>query len=145
MLQRITSLFTLFILLWQVAIAQVYNVQGIVRDANTQEKLAFVSIVANNGETGTTTNLEGQYQLRHNKPISSLRFSYVGYAPQLIHPDSLHNIKVYLQPAAAQLQEVVIRGSGENPAHRIIRLATQNRDRHRLENLPAYSYRTYNN
>ncbi|WP_345163460.1 DUF5686 and carboxypeptidase-like regulatory domain-containing protein [Pontibacter saemangeumensis] len=126
------------------AMAQVREVNGVVRDARTREALPFVSITANNGETGTTTNLDGIYTLRHNRPITSLRFSYVGYAPQVIYPDSAETIAIYLQPTAAQLQEVVVRGTGENPAHRIIRLANQNRDRHRPENLPAYTYRTYN-
>ncbi|GAB3541842.1 DUF5686 and carboxypeptidase-like regulatory domain-containing protein [Pontibacter brevis] len=124
--------------------AQVQEVQGIVRDARTREALPFVSIAANGGETGTTTNLDGEYRVLHNRPITRLRFSYVGYAPQVIYPDSSQTVNVYLQPSAAKLQEVVVLGSGENPAHRIIRLARQNRDRHRPENLQAYSYRTYN-
>ncbi|PKV67416.1 DUF5686 and carboxypeptidase-like regulatory domain-containing protein [Pontibacter ramchanderi] len=123
--------------------AQVYQVQGTVRDANTRERLPFVSIVVNNGETGTTSNLNGQYQLRHNRPITSLRFSYVGYTPQTIPVDSVAQLNIALRPSAAQLREVVIR-SGINPAHRIIQLANQNRDRHRLDNIPAYTYRTYN-
>ncbi|SIQ72186.1 DUF5686 and carboxypeptidase-like regulatory domain-containing protein [Pontibacter lucknowensis] len=125
------------------SLAQVYNVQGTVRDANTRERLPFVSIVVNGGETGTTSNLDGQYQLRHNRPITSLRFSYVGYNPQTVPVDSLSQLDILLRPSAAQLREVVIR-SGINPAHRIIQLANQNRDRHRLENIPAYTYRTYN-
>jgi hypothetical protein len=125
------------------ALAQVYQVQGTVRDANSREKLPFVSIVVNDGETGTTTNLEGQYQLRHSRPITSLRFSYVGYTPQTVSPDSLSRIDIALYPAAALLREVVIR-SGVNPAHRIIRLAHQNRDRHRTDNITAYTYRSYN-
>ncbi|WP_439880605.1 DUF5686 family protein [Pontibacter sp. MBLB2868] len=133
-----------FILLSSATFAQVRKVQGVVRDAQTNERLAFVSIAANDGETGTTTNLEGQYQLQHNKPIRSLRFSYVGYASQVVYPDSSQILNVYLQPAAAQLQEVIVHGTGENPAHRIIRLATQNREKHQLENIPAYTYRTYN-
>ncbi|MER2998691.1 DUF5686 and carboxypeptidase-like regulatory domain-containing protein [Pontibacter populi] len=124
-------------------IAQVRNVYGTVRDAETKERLPFVSIAANNGETGTTTNLEGQFRLQHHKPITSLRFSYVGYTPQFIQPDSTGRIDVYLQPSAAQLQEVIVR-AGQNPAHRIIELATQNRERNRTENITAYTYRTYN-
>lgn len=124
--------------------AQVREVQGVVRDARTREVLPFVSIAANDGETGTTTNLDGEYRLQHNRPVTRLRFSYVGYAPQVIYPDSSQKIDVFLQPSSAQLQEVVVLGSGQNPAHRIIRLANQNRDRHRPENLQAYTYRTYN-
>ena len=141
---KFLTAFLYFILVATAALAQVQSVRGVVRDARTNEKLAFVSIAANNGETGTTTNLEGQYQLRHNRPIHALRFSYVGYEPQVIYPDSQQTINVYLQPSSAQLQEVVVRGTGENPAHRIIRLAAQNRDRNSIDNLPAYTYRTYN-
>ncbi len=138
-------LFLLLILCFATipTIAQVREVSGTVRDAETNERLPFVSIAANNGETGTNTNLEGQFRLRHNKPITSLRFSFVGYAPQFIQPDSTGKVDVYLQPSAAQLQEVIVR-AGQNPAHRIIELATQNRERNRTENLQAYTYRTYN-
>ncbi|MBB6609808.1 carboxypeptidase-like regulatory domain-containing protein [Pontibacter sp. Tf4] len=139
---RLVFLF-IFCLSTATTIAQVREVHGTVRDAETGEKLPFVSIAANNGETGTTTNLEGQYHLRHAQPITSLRFSYVGYTPQVLQPDSTGLLNVSLQPSAAQLQEVIVR-AGVNPAHRIIELAIQNRDRHRIENLPSYSYRTYN-
>ncbi|MBF9252902.1 carboxypeptidase-like regulatory domain-containing protein [Pontibacter sp. 172403-2] len=138
-------LLTLYLFLAAVtASAQLRTVRGTVRDAQTNEKLAFVSIAANAGETGTTTNLEGEYQLRHLRPIQSLRFSYVGYAPQVIPVDSSETINVWLQPAMAQLQEVTVLASGENLAHRIIRLAIQNRERNDIKNLPAYTYRTYN-
>ncbi|WP_162054103.1 DUF5686 and carboxypeptidase-like regulatory domain-containing protein [Pontibacter pamirensis] len=143
-LSRFLLLLCILTFISAASYAQVLEVQGVVRDAQTREALPFVSIAANGGETGTTTNLDGEYRLRHNRPITQLRFSYVGYAPQVIYPDSSKRIDVFLQPSVAQLQEVVVLGSGENPAHRIIRLAHQNRDRHRPENLRAYTYRTYN-
>ncbi|MCJ8166123.1 DUF5686 and carboxypeptidase regulatory-like domain-containing protein [Pontibacter sp. E15-1] len=143
-LQRLFLSLLLICFCGMAAAAQVREVQGVVRDAQTREALPFVSITANNGETGTTTNLDGGYTLRHNRPIHTLRFSYVGYTTQEISPDSANVINIFLRPSSAQLQEVVVFGSGENPAHRIIRLANQNREQHRLENLQAYTYRTYN-
>ncbi|MFD2999929.1 DUF5686 family protein [Pontibacter toksunensis] len=144
LLQRFLLFLCFLCFIGAPSLAQVREVQGVVRDARTREVLPFVSIAANEGETGTTTNLDGEYRLRHNRPISRLRFSYVGYAPQIIYPDSSQSIHVFLQPSSAQLQEVVVLSSGRNPAHRIIRLANENRDRHRPENLQAYTYRTYN-
>ena len=140
---RASLLISLFCCLGFTAFSQSLEVYGRVRDAQTLEVLPFVSITANDGETGTTTNLDGVYRLRHKRLITSLRFNYVGYTPQLFYPDSTGRIDVLLQPAAAQLQEVVIR-SGENPAHRIIRLATQNREQNQITKLDAYTYRTYN-
>ncbi|MCC9135868.1 DUF5686 family protein [Pontibacter silvestris] len=132
-----------FAILFVPTIAQVREVRGVVRDARSNERLPFVSIAANEGETGTTTNLDGEYQLRHSHPISSIRFSYVGYNPQIVYPDSAGALNIYLQPVAARLEEVVIM-SGENPAHRIVRLANRNRQLHKLDNLQAYTYRSYN-
>lgn len=142
-------IFRLFLLLYfclgaVAALAQATQVQGTVRDAATGERLPFVSITANSGETGTTTNLQGEYSLRHQRPIQSLRFSYVGYGTKLIYTDSVGRIDAELTPVAAQLQEVVVLSSGENPAHRIIRNVLANRERHQLQSLPAYTYRTYN-
>jgi hypothetical protein len=142
---RLHYIFSLlfFCCFYTLAFSQAHIIRGTVRDARTSELLPFVSVVANNGETGTTTNLDGSYYLQHKKKIFSLRFSYVGYAPQQLLPDSTGKTDIFLEPAAAQLQEVVIR-SGENPAHRIIRLATENRNQNRISKLDAYTYRTYN-
>ncbi|MFT2011184.1 DUF5686 family protein [Pontibacter sp. 13R65] len=125
------------------ALAQPTQIQGTVQDARTREKLAFVNVIVNEGEAGTTTNLDGEFLLRHNRPIKSVRLSYVGYTTQFATPDSTGRLQVLLQPAAARLAEVVVR-SGENPAHRIIKLASQHREQHKLENLDAYTYRSYN-
>ncbi|RAU84417.1 DUF5686 and carboxypeptidase-like regulatory domain-containing protein [Pontibacter arcticus] len=133
-----------FFLICTATQAQTRTVYGTVRDANSSEKLPFVSISVNDGETGTTTDLDGKYKLQLNRPVTSLRFSYVGYDAKIIYPDSAERYDILLPPSVAQLQEVVILGSGKNPAHRIIRLATQNRTQHRLSNLPAYTFRTYN-
>ncbi|SFU69928.1 DUF5686 and carboxypeptidase-like regulatory domain-containing protein [Pontibacter akesuensis] len=137
-------LFLYLCLISGTSLAQLRQVEGTVRDAATGERLPFVSITVNEGETGTTTNLEGEYRLRHEQPIRNLRFSYVGYLPQVVYPDSVASINVQLQPTSAQLQEVVVLGTGENPAHRIIRLATQHREQNRLQSLNSYTYRTYN-
>lgn len=133
-----------FFLICTATQAQTRTVYGTVRDANSSEKLPFVSISVNDGETGTTTDLDGKYKLQLNRPVTSLRFSYVGYDAKIIYPDSTERYDILLPPSVAQLQEVVILGSGKNPAHRIIRLATQNRTQHRLSNLSAYTFRTYN-
>ncbi|WP_187262212.1 DUF5686 and carboxypeptidase-like regulatory domain-containing protein [Pontibacter beigongshangensis] len=140
---RSCLLFFFSLILTTVTIAQTTQIEGTVQDARTHEKLAFVNIVVNDGEAGTTTNLDGQFQLRHSRPIQTVRFSYVGYSTHFITPDSTGTLNIYLQPAAARLAEVIVR-SGANPAHRIIRLASQHRERHKPENLDAYSYRTYN-
>lgn len=143
LLLRLALLFSLLCCSGVLVSAQSLLVSGTVRDARTKEVLPFVSIAANDGETGTTTDLNGTYRLRHSRPITSLRFSYVGYEPQQLFPDSTGRLDVLLYPATSELQEVVIK-SGQNPAHRIIRLASRNRERNHIANLNSYTYNTYN-
>ncbi|HSI90850.1 MAG TPA: carboxypeptidase-like regulatory domain-containing protein, partial [Adhaeribacter sp.] len=124
-------LFTLTLLLsfTLAALAQQGQLQGIVRDANTNAPLPFVSILVNQGPAGTTTNIDGKFQIRSQEPVHQLSFSYLGYQTlqfPLEKPET-GLLTITLQPLATSLQEVVVRANaGPNPAHRIIELATAN-------------------
>ena len=136
------SLFSAIIL---SAHAQHINLKGIIRDAETNAPLPFVSILINKGPNGATSDIDGKFQIINKEPVQKVVFSYLGYERQVLELNgaTAQTLLVKLKPATNNLQEVVIR-AGYNPAHRIIKLATQNRKRNDPAELPEYSYRVYN-
>ena len=91
--------------------AQQRTVTGTVTDAETGETLIGVNVTfGSDMSQGTVTDIDGKYQLSVPDTLSSLRFSYVGYATQLI-PITSDKIDVVLAPGE-ELQEVVVVGYG---------------------------------
>ncbi len=123
--------------------AQTPNLSGKVIDKDTQEPLAFVNIIYNSQNQGTTTNIDGQFSI-HKENITSLTLSYIGYEPQTVTINK--DTKLYLielQSVSYKLNEVTIL-PGINPAHRIIDLAIKNRDTNNPEKISSFSYTSYN-
>lgn len=123
--------------------AQDYRITGTVVDSKTREPLAFVNIVINSGNLGGTTDIDGRFRLRSNQRIRTLKLSYVGYEPQVVTiGQKTENLVIPMVQKEIELSEVEIL-PGENPAHRIIRNAIDNRDLNDPEKLESFSYTSY--
>ncbi len=137
-----TLLFVLAVTLVMPGYAQ--TLRGTVVDSVTLEPLAFANLALDDRRTGTTTDIDGRFQLNLPPGYSGKIFvSYVGYRAQALSIEAVRKSpKIRLQPTARQLGEVVIL-AGANPAWRIIRNATQAKDNHRPERLDSYAYTSY--
>src|SRR6478752_3070737 len=125
-------------------LAQNHSIKGVVRDAGTQLPLPFVSILINEGPNGAASDISGKFEVKNNGPVTQLTFSYVGYEAQSIGISGQEKeLQIQLQPKTSNLREVVIR-AGYNPAHRIIKLASENRKNNDAGQLPQFTYRVYN-
>lgn len=123
--------------------AQSFRITGIVIDQHTAKPLAFVNIIADTQTNATTTDIDGKFSLVSNSPLQTLSFSYVGYEPLTITLSGESSLEIKLFRKAFQLQEAVV-FPGENPAHRIIRNVTANRNKNNPEQLKSFSYVSYN-
>ena len=123
--------------------AQNWEIRGKINDSQTGKPLPFVNIVLDNSRNGTATDIDGNFSLSIPPGEHTLNLSYIGYEKKSvsIHP-SHPFIIVMLLETSAELQEVSIT-PGENPAHRIIKKAVENKDKNNPQNLPSFSYRTY--
>ncbi|MEL6867252.1 MAG: DUF5686 family protein [Bacteroidota bacterium] len=138
--------FPFFLLLWICPLIAQQSLSGQVTDVKG-EPLAFVNVLVDgHPANGGTTDINGYFDLSVEKMPDSLVFSYVGYRP-LAYPlstnDLANEIQVQLVRQQTDLTEVVV-VAGENPAHRIIRRALANRDRHNPDQQKAYQCKTYN-
>lgn len=103
----------------------------------------FVSVYIEGTTNGTTTNLDGDYQLAVPDGYHIVVFRYVGFKTTAKGIDVAGNTKLDCQLARVvyQLGEVMIDGN-EDPAYRIMRLARSKRKFYE-EQIDEYSCRVY--
>lgn len=117
--------------------------EGKVVDAQSKEPLAFVTLLLNNGNSGMSTDIGGNFVLATDK-IESVTFSYLGYKKLSLDLNELIRLKtIALEKVSYNLQEVTIL-PGKNPADRIVELAIQNRDINNPEKATEFFYESYN-
>ncbi|HEX8516603.1 MAG TPA: DUF5686 family protein [Bacteroidia bacterium] len=135
--------FLFLLLLISVSVSAQYSVEGKVVDSQNGEPLAFVNIAIPDQSESASTNIDGKFRISSSSSFSELVFSYVGYEMvRLSVWKNEKNMVIRLQKKSYDLTEVEIL-PGENPAHRIIRLATKNRDRNNPEKISSYVCNTY--
>lgn len=87
-----------------------HEVTGTVVDQMTGETLPSVSILVVGTDTGTTTNLDGEFSLRMSDPQGSLRFTFVGYETKVVPVRGMSNITVELSQAVISGEELLVIG-----------------------------------
>ena len=92
--------------------AQDRKISGTVFSADDGLTLPGVTIQAEGTTTGTTTNMDGNYELMIPENVSVLVFSFVGYETEKVETGKNLKLDVYLNPAVQQLDEVVVTALG---------------------------------
>ncbi|REG88957.1 DUF5686 family protein [Winogradskyella sediminis] len=102
--------------------------------------IPFANVIFNDIKNkGTATDIDGVFFVEST--IKTMTISYVGYETKTLHISSLKHPTITLKQEVSALDEVVL--EGENPAHRIIRLAVANKALNNPENLNAFTYDSY--
>lgn len=117
-------------------------ITGDIIDAESNEKIPFVNVLGPN-KTGTLADIDGRFELQVKTTPVSLTFSVLGYESKVVTVKESSRLTITLAKSAMNLGEVVILPT-ENPAWRIIRLASQNRSQNNPENGNTFSYNSYN-
>lgn len=120
-------------------------IRGKIIDSLRLEPVAFANLILHDGVSGTTTSIDGNFELHLPADYSgTIILSHVSYRRKVVSTSSLlENPIIRLVPGLTVLQELVF-VAGENPALRIIREAVKNRRLHDPDNLNSYAYRSYN-
>jgi len=118
-------------------------VEGKVIDADKKQPLAFVNIGIPGQQGGASTDIDGKFRISSATEFSKLTFSYVGYeALEFPVWRNEKNVVIALHKKSYELNEIEVL-PGENPAHRIIKLASKNRDRNNPDKIGSYVCNTY--
>ncbi len=109
------------------------------------EPLAFASVYVEGTTTGTTSNIEGIYDLPLSKGNYNIVFQYVGFQQKVI-PIEITNqpyqLDVKLLEESIALAEIVVKADAEDPAYAVIRKAIEKRTYYR-DLIQAYACDTY--
>src|SRR5699024_868553 len=104
---------TLLLLSWWAAESfaqQQTELSGKVTDDSDGSSLPGFNIIVKGTTTGTTTNIDGEYNLRVPAEADTLIFSFIGFLDQEIPLSGQTEINVALKPNVQSLQDVVVVG-----------------------------------
>ena len=126
------------------------QVEGYVRDSETNEALPYVAVSLRGTSIGTTTVENGHYSFRATSDSLTLMVSYIGYETQYFPlRRGTNRIDVLLKPASLELSEVVVRPGREyysrrnNPAVEFAQHLIERRGLHNPHDHDYYSYNMY--
>lgn len=139
-------IYSVFLLFFSTLLSgQPYTLKGRVTDKNSGEPLAFVNVKFGKGSIGTSTNIDGWFNITVPDEQVELSFTYIGYESAIYTVTLPHkgNFVMALTPTVYNLNEIAVM-PGENPANRILNKAIANKDRNNPEKLPEFSYLSYN-
>ncbi len=91
--------------------AQEFKVQGKVTEADTDSPLPGVNVIVKGSNTGTVTDVDGNYSLSVSGPNSVLVFTFIGFQTQELTAGSQGTIDVKMVTDVRSLDEVVVVGS----------------------------------
>lgn len=98
--------------LLQQARAQDRTLSGKITDRSTNQGLPGVTVLAKGTTVGTSTNADGGFSLTVPSTVTTLVFSFIGYASQEQTIGGSNNINVSLAVDSKQLNEVVVTALG---------------------------------
>ena len=140
-MRPLLSLFLCFLSL--SLFSQQHLVTGKVTNAQNKQPIAFVNIIANEGQFGGMSDIDGKYEIHASEPIRTLKFSCLGYQSEEVAVEvGSKRVNIALQPVSFQLGEVIVK-AGENPAHRIIDSVMAHRKENHPNSLDSYRYQIY--
>ncbi|MEX2601434.1 MAG: SusC/RagA family TonB-linked outer membrane protein, partial [Balneolaceae bacterium] len=99
------------LLLWNTGYAQ-HEVTGTVVDAGTQEPLPGVSILIEGTSQGTSTDLDGAFELTTPNDQSTLVFTFIGYTTLTVPLEGRSELSIALESSVLIGDDVVVVGYG---------------------------------
>ncbi|MFN8206158.1 MAG: TonB-dependent receptor [Bacteroidales bacterium] len=91
--------------------AQDIQIKGTVKDASTGEVLPGVNVTLQGTTRGTTTDINGFFELSAPKG-GVIEFSFIGFLKETLVAGEITTVDISLSPDIAQLSEVVVIGYG---------------------------------
>ena len=88
-------------------------VSGVVKDRQTRQPLAHVSVTAEGSGVQTVTNDDGVFTLKTQQQAKSIRFSHIGYKTryQQLSEGSTQPIEIFMTASTLALHEIVVKAN----------------------------------
>ena len=118
------------IILTSIINAQQFTIRGKIVDADSKSSLNFANIRVAETTIGTSTNANGEFELKLKKGTYLLIASFIGYYSDTLTVDAdkkLNEANFSLKQSEIILSEVLVK-PGANPALEIIRKAIDKKE-----------------
>jgi len=100
-------------------------ITGVVTSGEDGSTMPGVNVVVKGTTTGTTTDMDGKYQLAVPENSKSLEFSFIGFNTLTIDIDGKSVVNVVMQPGNLNLDEVVVTALGISKEKKSLAYSTQ--------------------
>ena len=107
-MKKLLFLFIGILLLSNVAVSQSYRIFGKVVDDSTKISIPFASVAIAGLNLGTSTNIDGEFQIKVDSLPVDLIFSHVSYDKKEVKVQAPDYITISLTPRKVILKELVI-------------------------------------
>lgn len=124
----------------QLNAQQRYSVSGTVRDAATRELLTGVNVQVRETQTGTSTDMDGRYELRLSPGEYTLVFSFIGNQTleKSLTIDKNTRLDVELKNGGIRLSEVVVEAGRTNRNVERAEMSAVILSMESIRNIPAF-------
>ncbi|WP_188499568.1 DUF5686 and carboxypeptidase regulatory-like domain-containing protein [Pontibacter amylolyticus] len=142
-MRLVSCLFTLLLVLFQLSL----SAQGIRGSIKNQkgEALPFASVYITNLNNGSSSNANGDFEIKLPEGKHTVVVKYIGYEAQQVQfeiTDSWVQRDFRLGEQSFALKEVQVKGKGEDPAYTIMRKAIAKKKYHLLQ-YDSYQMKVY--
>ncbi len=108
------SLILIILFLPNIVLAQVINIKGVVKNADTKETIPYVNIGIFEKAIGTVSNVDGHFEISIDDEYSGdkLSFSHINFEENhiIINYEMADPLSIYLKPKHHKFPEVVVYG-----------------------------------
>lgn len=143
MIQTRTMKHLFLFLFFTLSLQAQFQINGIVKDSNSNKTLPFATITTNKG-TYSITDVDGKFHITSKTPILFFNVSYIGYSKTKITIEkniTFYNVALALK--TDNLNEVVV--NTENAALAIIKKTIALKDNNNPQKrLSSFEFKTYN-
>lgn len=111
-MKKVTVIIMFLLQITMPLLAQQKTIKGTVKGADDGQTIPGVSIIIKGTTTGTTTDIDGNYQIQVPGKETILVFNFIGYTPVEIKVGDQTVINTSLAPETFKLSEVVVSALG---------------------------------
>ncbi len=124
--------------------AQKTEISGKITEFDSNNPIPYVTVVFKGTFIGTTSDLNGNYNLSSTKATSTIQISAVGYKQQefTIKMNQVNKLNIRMVADVISLAEVSVR-PGENPAIPLFRKIVDSKKENNPSNFPSWQSRLY--
>ncbi len=111
MLRKFTTACLTLMFVFSALISQAINLKGKIVDQTTNEPLIGATVMVLNTVIGTTTDIEGNFELKVDKGAVSLEASYISYVTQVVEVDANRqtgDLLIKMAPDTQMISEVTV-------------------------------------